>query len=242
LAIDNGAQVYLNGELVATETSFLVENWALPLPSIAISESGEITAVKFEEWAESFDGWNVGENEVLLAVRNPFEENDPAGGFAFRLDFFSSTPIVAGDYDGDGLLTAADIDILSAAVRDNNQDPKFDLNDDGSVDQGDRAVWVEELKNTYFGDADLDGEFNSSDMVQVFVQGKYETLEAAGWEAGDWNGNNLFDSSDMVVAFVGGGYEKGPKPNAAVSAVPEPGAIVLLAIGVWGLFSCRQRR
>ena len=33
----------------------------------------------------------------------------------------------------------------------------------------------EDLANTYFGDADLNGEFNSSDMVQVFANGKYET-------------------------------------------------------------------
>jgi len=34
--------------------------------------------------------------------------------------------------------------------------------------------------------ADYRGEFNSGDMVQVFVRGKYETGQPAGWEDGDW--------------------------------------------------------
>ena len=67
-------------------------------------------------------------------------------------------------------------------------------------------MWVDDLKNTWIGDANLNGEFNSGDMVQVFARGKYETLETAGWEDGDFNGDTLFGSGDMVAAFVGGGY------------------------------------
>ena len=74
-------------------------------------------------------------------------------------------------------------------------------------------------------DSNLDLEFNSADMVQVFVAGKYEKDEDAGWEEGDWDADLRFNSADMVAAFVSGGYEKGQKPPqqaAAVSAVPEP--------------------
>ena len=88
--------------------------------------------------------------------------------------------------------------------------PELDLDDDGHVDHQDHRVWVKVLKHTWFGDANLDGEFNSGDMVQVFVLGKYETGEEASWAEGDWNGDGFFDSSDMVAAFADGGYEKGP--------------------------------
>ena len=46
----------------------------------------------------------------------------------------------------------------------------FDLVLDGSVDQVDLAFFVtDEFKlHTYFGDANLDGEFSSEDMVAVF--------------------------------------------------------------------------
>ena len=109
----------------------------------------------------------------------------------------------------------------------------------------DREVWVNDLKNTWIGDANLNGEFNSGDMVQVFARGKYEKQEAAGWEDGDWNGDTFFSSGDMVAAFVGGGYEKGIKeggPNAAVSAVPEPGSLVLVLIGILAVCGSSRRR
>ena len=50
----------------------------------------------------------------------------------------------------------------------------MDLNGDLTVDSRDRDVWVHDLATTYFGDANLDGEFNSGDMVDVFTVGQYE--------------------------------------------------------------------
>ncbi len=145
---------------------------------------------------------------------------------------------LAGDFDGDRVLSAHDIDLLSAAVRAAAHDPDFDLNADSLVDANDRVVWVEQEAGTWFGDADLDGEFNSSDFVQVFVAGKYETNDNAGWAEGDWDGSSRFDSADFVTAFQGGGYEMGPR--IVSPAVPEPGGMAgwLLAALIGG----RSRR
>ncbi len=150
---------------------------------------------------------------------------------------------VPGDFDGDGLLTAADIDRLSTAVRDGLTDAQFDLNADGDVNDGDRAFWVGDLKQTWFGDSDLNLLFDTGDMVQVFVNGKYETGEESGWEDGDWNGDGRFSSDDMVTAFIGGGYEAGGLPGAgAVQAVPEPATATLLLLGLLGIAACRRSR
>ena len=92
---------------------------------------------------------------------------------------------------------------------------------------------------SWIGDANVNGEFNSGDMVQVFVAGKYEKAEAAVWSQGDWNGDGFFNSGDMVAAFVDGGYEKGQR--ASVAAVPEPGGVLCLLLGVV-LVSLRCRR
>ena len=58
-----------------------------------------------------------------------------------------------GDFDRDGDLDEADINALSATVREMSNDVAFDLTDDGLVNQDDRTKWVVELKNTYFGDS-----------------------------------------------------------------------------------------
>ena len=92
------------------------------------------------------------------------------------------------------------------------------------------------------GDSNLDGLFTSDDFVAAFQAGKYEVAGAnAKWDQGDWNGDQFFTSADFVAAFADGGYEAGPRP-AAVSAVPEPGSIVLALIGLLGLAGLARRR
>ena len=86
------------------------------------------------------------------------------------------------------------------------------MNGDGGVSAEDHRSWVKDLKHTWFGDADLNNEFNSNDFVRVFQAGKYEQGwldrwgniqgETAGWSEGDWNGDGVFDSNDFVTAFV----------------------------------------
>lgn len=147
---------------------------------------------------------------------------------------------IPGDFDSDGELTATDIDLLNAAIRTGANDEMFDVTSDGAVNDADRAHWVEVLKNTYFGDANLDGEFNSGDFVFVFTGGEYEDgIEGnSTWGEGDWNGDTEFGSSDFVLAFQGQGYEQGPRLEA--QAVPEPSAWSV-ALGIPLLLWCRRR-
>jgi hypothetical protein len=106
------------------------------------------------------------------------------------------------------------------------------------VNSTDHTLWVTTLKKTWFGDANLDGQFTSADFVAVFTVGKYETGGAAQWEEGDWNCDGQFTSGDFVAAFTDGGYEMGVRP--AVNAVPEPASALLLLLG--GLWLVRRRR
>ena len=80
---------------------------------------------------------------------------------------------------------------------------------------------------TFFGDSNLDGEFNSGDLVAVFQAGEYENGVAANstWATGDWNGDTEFDTRDLVFAFRDAGFEAGTRQQEL--AVPEPNSLLL---------------
>lgn len=145
-----------------------------------------------------------------------------------------------GDFNANGELDVDDLNRLSAAIRAGTNESVFDLDSNNEVDRDDREMWVRNLKNTWFGDANLDGEFNSSDFVQVFSAGKFETDEPADWEQGDWDGDHVFDTSDFVKAFTDGGFELGPRQ--AVNPVPEPSGTALLISCLSMLLLIRRKR
>ncbi|MCA9214873.1 MAG: hypothetical protein KDB27_17500 [Planctomycetales bacterium] len=143
-----------------------------------------------------------------------------------------------GDFNTNQKLDAADIDLLSDRVRLNDYSFWYDLNSDNLLDDEDRRIWVEEKAATYFGDANLDGEFNSSDFVTVFQAAEYEDgiKKNSTWATGDWNGDQDFDSSDFVLAFQSGGFEQGPRPVAAAS-VPEPTGKLGVVLGLFSILA-----
>ena len=103
----------------------------------------------------------------------------------------------------------------------------------------DRVNAVHDQYGTWMGDANLDGVFDSGDMITVFQAGLYETGAAALWADGDFDGNGAFESGDLVAALADGGYEAGPRP--AVAAVPEPSSVILLAMGMLLVLKRRRR-
>ncbi|MCA9196391.1 MAG: hypothetical protein KDA87_02595 [Planctomycetales bacterium] len=127
---------------------------------------------------------------------------------------------IGGDINRNGSLDADDIDAIMAAVQRGNDDPRYSFTNDTILDQDDIYAWIENAAKTYFGDANLDGEFNSADFIQIFQADTYEKDVDAGWATGDWTGDRRFNSEDLVRAFAIGAYEIGPRTTA--QAVPEP--------------------
>ncbi|MCA9216425.1 MAG: hypothetical protein KDB27_25325 [Planctomycetales bacterium] len=142
------------------------------------------------------------------------------------IDNVAITFDLSGDANGNGMLDASDIDQLTTAIASSEYLTELDVTLDGKIDHDDLDWWVGELAGTWYGDSNLDGVFDSGDLVKVFVPAKYETGQAAVWSEGDWNADGFFDSSDLVVAFQYGGYEAGPLFGAA--AVPEPSGVMPL--------------
>ncbi|MCA9213073.1 MAG: hypothetical protein KDB27_08410 [Planctomycetales bacterium] len=237
-AVNNGCEL----ELATTELSDLVvddgpttvtRNEFIACGTYRASNGDDVVAeVSYFLIADGGHAWPGG------AAGGDGNQNQDINASEEIWNFFSrhSLPVdlhvqpVFGDFDGDGQLTATDIDSLSKEIFAAEPRTSFDLNGDGLVKNEDRIAWVKELKNTYFGDANLDNEFNSGDMVAIFTVGKYETGQPAGWAEGDWTGDGLFDSGDLVAAFQDGGYEQGLRIETI--AVPESHGCFCLAIGL----------
>jgi hypothetical protein len=130
-----------------------------------------------------------------------------------------NSPVVRGDINQDGRLSAADVDFLCAKLGSNEL--AYDLNRDQSIDADDVTYLVERLWLTVPGDANVDGIFNSADLVLVFQAGEYEDGRRGNstWSEGDWNCDGEFTTADLVLTFQRGRYARAALPPN--SAVPQ---------------------
>lgn len=195
--------------------------------------------------SSSFDSIS---NDVVRVMLRHDAQPPSAGGTAvvgsLGIDNVTLVGRDPADFNVDGVLDVQDLNLLLAQVRSGANEAAYDVNQDGRVDTADIQQYVEspEILNTYLGDANLDGEFNSSDMVVVFQAGQYEVELPTNslWQTGDWNGDAKFNSGDMIFAFQGGGYELGPR-TAVMAAVPEPNSALLLCLAFLGVAMRRAR-
>ncbi|MCA9200156.1 MAG: hypothetical protein KDA87_21605, partial [Planctomycetales bacterium] len=113
-----------------------------------------------------------------------------------------------GDFNADSLVDAADIQLLCQQIMLGGNDSQYDVNGDGQVDLADHSYLIESILGTTFGDSNLDGVFNSSDLVLVFQGGQYEdnVVGNSNWSTGDWNCDGEFSRADLVAAFQAGAY------------------------------------
>ncbi|MCA9149553.1 MAG: PEP-CTERM sorting domain-containing protein [Planctomycetales bacterium] len=175
------------------------------------------------------------------APGNPVGNNWYIGASCCAGEFFEGKLDEVGVFEGE--LTEEQIkNAMNFGVSNYNgkvDNPRARLDDGTLTDPIERRNYVHDVLKTWIGDSNFDGEFDSSDFVLVFTAGQYEDGVAGNstWVTGDWDGDHEFGSSDFVAAFADGGFEQGPV--AAVSAVPEPSSLVLLAIG--GLLAVRRR-
>lgn len=113
---------------------------------------------------------------------------------------------VPGDFNADLAIDLLDLNLLCQAIRNSAWEEPLDLNRDGVLNLDDRDVWLSDVGRATVGDANLDGLFNSTDLIQIFQAGLYEDALPlnARWESGDWTCDGEFDTSDLVAAFQRG--------------------------------------
>lgn len=118
----------------------------------------------------------------------------------------------------DGLLDVTDdSDNARVSVFDRAGNLREILGDSASdlvqLDVADLARFVQGDAGSWLGDANFDGEFNFSDLVQIFAAGQYEdTLSGnSNWSDGDWNGDGDFTACDLVFAFAAPDLDAKPR-------------------------------
>jgi hypothetical protein len=101
---------------------------------------------------------------------------------------------VEGDFNGDYYLGCEDLGRLQSAIDAGDTDPEWDVNGDGEVTGTDVLYWVQTLKGTLVGDANLDFAVDVRDLNQWL---SHRFTAATSWCDGDFNADGVVDAVDF---------------------------------------------
>lgn len=144
---------------------------------------------------------------------------DQYGSFSRQLWSVGAPEVVTvpGDFDGDGLVTASDIDSIWGLVQ--AGDPSADLNHDGMVNQADIDYLIHTILNTEYGDANLDGFVDAADLAETRKH-IGQVFSGPNWADADFNGDGRSDAADLAVVRSHTGFASAP-PASPASATPD---------------------
>lgn len=152
-----------------------------------------------------------------------------------------------GDFEPDGDVDADDIDALLRAVQGPVPPalPKFDLTGNNNVNSApntadsDSDYWVRTIKGTEYGDANLDGVVDITDLGLLATNWQ---AGGQGWATADFNGDDVVDITDLgLLATNWQAGANSPADSSSLAAalaalslpqgsVPEPAAALLAAL------------
>ena len=142
-------------------------------------------------------------------------------------------PGVGPDFDNDGDVDIDDIDTLVGEIAAGENDLVFDLSADGAVDGADLDQWLDEAATIngfaaryLYGDSDLSGEVNASDLNNLALSGRGS---ADGWSGGDFKPDGVVDAGDLNELALNW---RQAIPTAAAASVPEPSTLLPAIFGI----------
>ena len=125
---------------------------------------------------------------------------------------------VDGDFNNDGSYDCLDIDVLTQAIVQGNNDPTLDLSGDGTLSMADVDLWLAEAGTNNVGapflpaDGTLDGVVDVSDFA-VWNANKF--TNNSSWCAGDFNVDGVVDVSDFAIWNANKFQASMPAPGSA---------------------------
>jgi hypothetical protein len=155
----------------------------------------EVTYDDRGEWSTEADG--TGNSLTRRSVTAHGNDGTRWSAAAPTPGSLAATLSTPGDFDGDGLITGADIDQLFDALAISSNVAAFDLDSNGTLDRLDAAYLITELLETLPGDANLDGVVDGLDF-NVWSSHKFSSCSAT-WTTGDFNGDASVDVRDFNV-------------------------------------------
>ncbi len=157
----------------------------------------------------------LGTNRVLLS--------DTESGL-YVVDATQAFGGLVGDFDLDGALSIADLDLLTVEISTGNSGSQFDLDGNSNVDRDDVTEWLSIAGNASidrpfrYGDANLDGRVDPNDLNAV---GLHWETDGNAWSHGDFTADGVVSAGDLNL--IGLNWLSG---TVAAAAVPEPTRLV----------------
>ena len=135
----------------------------------------------------------------------------------------------------DLILDFNDINALIAAIANGTDNPLFDLNGDGAVDDEDISVWrsAGAFQNGFsqpylLGDANLDGAVNSNDLNKLALNWRQNV---ALWTSGDFTADGIVSEADLNMLAINW-LQAIPLIASNAIPVPEPSSFFLTLVGL----------
>jgi protocatechuate 3,4-dioxygenase beta subunit len=168
-------------------------------------DSGEATATTDADGNYTFVNVPPGWHTIREVLPGGYVQTSPGLGYYSTyvwpgqstgdLNFGNQRTAPTGDFNNDGNVDAADIDLLYAHYGAANADT-YDLDGDANVTQSDMDYLIHTIKNTWYGDANLDGKVGFGDF-QALLDNWHAT--GTGWACGDFDGNGTTEYHDFQL-------------------------------------------